>query len=167
MSSRLKRGMIGGFTAVAMLAIGFVGGWEGKRNQAYRDIVGVPTVCFGETRGVKMGDKYTDEECEVMLGQGLTEFEAGMRKCILRPDRIPDKSYVSFLSLSYNIGLGAFCRSTVLRRINSGDLIGACNGITVWNRAGGKVVRGLVNRRAAEKKLCLEGVKEGKISVVR
>lgn len=160
--SRLRKGLVGGFTAVGILAIGFVGGWEGKRNVAYRDIVGVPTVCFGETRGVKMGDRYTDEECKTMLGDGLVEFETEMRKCLLKPDSIPDKSYVAFLSLSYNIGNRAFCRSTIVRRLNAGDLVGACKGLPVWNKAGGKVVRGLVNRRAEEMKLCLEGAKEGK-----
>lgn len=167
MATRLKKGMIGGLTAVGILAVGFVGGWEGKRNTAYLDIVGVPTVCFGETRGVKLGDKYTDEQCKAMLGEGLVEFEQGMRKCLVRPDTIPDKSYAMFLSLTYNIGQGAFCRSTIARRLNSGDIRGACDGLLAWNKAGGKVVQGLVNRRKAEHKLCLEGVKEGTISVVR
>lgn len=157
--SRLKKAGIG-LTTAGALAVAFVGGWEGLRLKAYIPIPGdVPTVCFGETRGVKMGDQYTPEQCRVMLGDGLAKFEAGIRKCLVAPDNIPDKPYVAFLSLSYNIGQKAFCGSTVARRANSGDLRGACEAITAWNKAGGRVVQGLVNRRAAERKMCLEGVK--------
>ncbi|WP_414832178.1 lysozyme [Afifella sp. YEN Y35] len=157
-SSRLKKGIFGTVTALGILAVGFVGGWEGKRNVAYRDIVGVPTICFGETRGVKMGDTATDAECATMLGDGLVEFEAGMRSCLRDPDAIPDESYVAFLSAAYNIGQRAFCRSSMARRWNAGDLRGACDALLMWNKAGGRVIRGLVNRRKAERELCLEGL---------
>lgn len=150
--SRLKKS--GALTAAA---VALVGAWEGVRTVAYRDIVGIPTVCFGETRGVKMGDRYTMDECRAMLGDALVEFETGMRACLKAPDAIPEKPYVAFLSLSYNIGTGAFCGSTVARRANEGDIKGACNAIPAWNRAGGKVVKGLVNRRAEEQRICLEG----------
>lgn len=150
--SRLKKS--GALTAAA---VALVGAWEGLRTVAYRDPIGIPTVCFGETRGVKMGDRYTVEECKAMLGDALIEFETGMRACLSNPDAIPAKSYVAFLSLSYNIGTRAFCGSTVARRANAGDIKGACNAIPAWNRAGGKVVKGLVNRRAEEQRICLEG----------
>lgn len=156
--SRLKKAGIG-FTVAGSLAIGLIGGFEGLRTKAYRDNLayGIPTVCFGETRGVKMGDSYTVEECRAMLGDGLVEFEAGMRKCLKSPDAIPDNAYVAFLSLAYNIGTGAFCKSTLVRKLNAGDVRGACNELSKWTRAGGKQVKGLVNRRAAERELCLRG----------
>lgn len=153
MNSRLKKS-----GALMAAAVAIVGAWEGLRTVAYRDVVGIPTVCYGETRGVKMGDRYTVDECKAMLGDGLAEFEQGMRKCLAAPDRIPAKSYVAFLSLSYNIGTGAFCRSTVARRANAGDVRGACDAILMWDKAGGKRVQGLVNRRADERRICLEGV---------
>lgn len=156
MASRLRKAGYG-LTVVGALAVGFVGGKEGVSTKAYKDIVGVPTICFGETRGVKMGDTATMEECKVMLGDALVEFEGNMRACLKNPDMIPDKPYVAFLSLSYNIGSRAFCGSTVARRANAGDLKGACNAIPAWNRAGGRVVRGLVVRRAEEQRMCLEG----------
>lgn len=156
-NTRLRK-VGGAFTIAGLLAVGLVGAWEGLRTVAYKDIVGVPTVCFGETRGVEMGDEYTVEECQVMLGDGLMEFEVGIRNCLTNPDAIPEESYVAFLSLSYNIGTGGFCRSTVARRANAGDIAGACEAIEMWNRAGGRVVQGLVNRRADEKRLCLEGL---------
>lgn len=156
MASRLAKG-----SGALAAAIALVGAWEGVRTVAYKDIVGVPTVCFGETRGVKMGDRYTMEECRTMLGDGLVEFEAGMRKCLVRPEAVPEKAYVAFLSLSYNIGTGAFCKSTVARKANAGDIKGACEAISAWNKAGGRVVKGLVNRRADERRICLSGLAKG------
>lgn len=153
-NSRLKKG-----SAALAAAIALIGTWEGVRTVAYKDIVGVPTVCFGETRGVKMGDRYTMEECRAMLGDGIVEFEAGMRKCLTNPDTVPEKTYVSFLSVSYNIGIGAFCKSTIARKANAGDYRGACDALLAWNKAGGRVVQGLVNRRADERRICLSGLK--------
>jgi lysozyme len=153
--SRLKKA--GAITAAGALAIGLIGGFEGLRLRSYPDIVHVWTVCYGETRGVKPGMKFTKKECDAKLAIALAEFETGMRACLKQPDAIPDKPYVAFLSLSYNIGTSAFCGSTVARRANAGDIRGACNAIPAWNKAGGRVSKGLVNRRAAERKLCLEG----------
>ena len=152
--SRLKRG-----SAIAAAGIALVGAWEGLRTVAYRDVVGVPTVCYGETRGVKMGDRYSKAECDTMLGAGLKDFEKGMRRCLKSPDKIPDKTYVAFLSFSYNVGIGAFCRSTLVRKANSGDLRGACKELLKWVNAGGKRIRGLVNRRKDELRICLSGLR--------
>lgn len=152
--SRLKKS-----AGLMAAAVALVGAWEGLRLVAYRDVVGVPTVCFGETRGVKMGDRYTAEQCREMLGDALAEFETGMRRCLTAPDAIPPKPYVTFLSLSYNIGTGAFCRSTLVRKANQGDIRGACDEILKWNRAGGRVLKGLTNRRKEEHRICLDGLK--------
>lgn len=152
MKGRLQKG-----AAVFAVLVAFVAGWEGLRTSAYLDVVSVPTICFGETRGVKMGDTATVAQCKEMLGDGLIEFAAGVDRCLTY--RVPDKSYAAFVSLAYNIGTGAFCRSTLVRKANAGDIVGACNELPKWNRAGGKVVRGLSNRRAAERELCLEGAR--------
>lgn len=129
------------------------------KTEAYLDIVGVPTVCYGETCGVRLGQSYTRAECQTMLVEGLVDFETCMRRCLTAPDSIPDGAYVAFLSLSYNVGSGAFCGSTLVRKANAGDLAGACRELPRWNRAGGHVVRGLTNRRAAEMKICLESLR--------
>lgn len=157
MYTRLKQTGVG-LTVAGSLAVGIIGGYEGLRTKAYLDSVNIATVCFGETRGVKLGDQYTVEECKVMFGDALAEFEQGMRKCLRTPDAIPDKSYVAFLSLAYNIGTGAFCRSSIPSKLNRGDIRAACNTLPAFNKAGGRVLKGLVNRRAAERKLCLQGV---------
>lgn len=145
-------------TAVGVLAVATVGAYEGLRTKAYRDIVGVPTICFGETRGVKMGDRATVDECKAMLADRLVEFETGIAKCVKNWNSVPDVPAVQFLSLGYNVGLGAFCGSTLVKKLNRGDIRGACNELPRWNRAGGKVVRGLVIRRAQEQKDCLRGL---------
>lgn len=147
--SRLKKSA----TLLAFLTL-LVGGFEGLRTAAYLDPVGIPTICFGETRGVKMGDRKTKAECEAMLGSRLIEFERETFKCVVRPNEIPDPAYVAFLSLSYNIGSGAFCKSTLVRKLNSGDLRGACLQILKWDKAKGIRLPGLVKRRQAEFELC-------------
>ncbi|MAA99981.1 MAG: hypothetical protein CMN87_14590 [Stappia sp.] len=162
MRTRLK--IAGALSAFGIAAAGLIGGFEGLRTTAYLDPVGIPTVCYGETRGVKLGDRHTAEECQAMLGDALIEFEQDMRACLDRPDEIPDGPYTAFLSLSYNIGAGAFCRSTLVRLANAGDLRGACNQLPRWNRAGGRVLKGLVNRRAKEREICLAGL-DGPVTV--
>lgn len=154
MASKLAKG-----GAVAAAAIALVGAWEGLRTVAYRDVVGIPTVCFGETRGVKMGDRYTVEQCKVMLGDRLVEFETGIRRCMAEPDKVPDSVYVASISLAYNIGQRGFCRSTVVRRINAENYKGACDAFLMWVKAGGRTIKGLVNRRKAEREYCLQDLK--------
>lgn len=158
MSNSRLVGAAGALTAAGLLAVAVVGHHEGVRTVAYRDAVGVPTVCFGETRGVKMGDRHSLDECKLMLKDGLVEFETGVRKCLNHPDNIPDKTYVALISFSWNVGTGAFCRSSVARRVNAWDLRGACEALMNWTRAGGRVLPGLVKRRREERALCLEGL---------
>lgn len=149
--SRLKKG-----GAILAAAIALVGSWEGLKTAAYYDPVGIPTICFGETRGVEMGDTATVAECKTMLGNRLIEFSTGLDKCLVVP--VPDKTYVAFLSWTYNVGLGAACGSTLMRKANAEDLLGACDELPRWNRAGGIPWPGLTNRRNAERDLCRAGV---------
>ena len=156
--SRLRKAGIG-VTAAGALAIATVGAFEGLRLTAYQDVVGVWTACYGETRGMRAGLRFTPAQCDQMLSDRLVEFESGMRACLSRPDSLPDKTYVAFLSLAYNIGTGAFCRSSVVRKANAGDLKGACAALTAFNKAGGRIVPGLTRRRQQEQALCLAGVR--------
>jgi len=153
MASRLKK------SAAAMAAaVALIGGYEGLRLYSYQDVIGVWTACYGETRGIKPGMTFTKAECDAQFAKGLVEFETGMRACLKQPDGIPIRPYIAFLSLSYNIGLGAFCQSSVARYANAGDLRAACNRIPAFNKAGGRVVKGLVTRRGDEQKYCLSGL---------
>jgi len=155
-----KAGVAVTITAAGLLAISQIGGFEGLRLLAYRDVVGVWTACYGETKGIKPGMRFTKDECNVMFIGGLARHESGMRSCLLEPDKLPDKTYVSFLSLTYNIGVGGFCKSSVARDANAGKLYRACDDLLRFNKAGGRTVQGLVTRRNMERKLCIEGLKD-------
>jgi len=145
--------------AFAAAAIALIGGFEGLRLNSYPDVIGVWTACYGETKGIRKGMRFTKPECDKMFAGRLAEFETKMQACIKNPDMIPDKPYLAFLSLSYNIGTGAFCKpSTVVNKINAGDLKGACNAIALYDKAGGHVVQGLKNRRKKEVAFCLSGL---------
>ena len=149
--SRLRKG-----TAAGVLAVAVVSGFEGYRSNAYLDSVNVPTICFGETRGVRLGDHRTRAECEAMFVERLNGFATKVESCIRQP--MPDKVEGAFVSLAYNIGEGAFCGSSVARLYNAGEGRAACDAIMRFNRAGGHVLSGLTNRRKRERALCLEGL---------
>lgn len=149
----IDRTTVAALSALALaIAAPFIAGWEGKSNDPYRDIVGVQTVCYGETN-VSMRH-YSNAECTEMLNDSVAEYRDEVLRCtpVLQGHPI---QLAAATSLAYNIGTGAYCRSTVARRFNSGDFKGACEGFKAWNRAGGRVIPGLVNRRNAEYGLCV------------
>ena len=150
------KGIIAGSVALMASATGLVQYWEGRELRAYQDIVGVWTICDGETNGVRPGDVATPAECDSMLARNLRSYEAGLDQCLTYP--VPGEAKVALLSWTYNVGVGAACASTLVRKANAGDLVGACNELPRWNRAGGRVVTGLSNRRAAEQELCLGAI---------
>ncbi|MBI1689512.1 lysozyme [Methylorubrum sp. DB1722] len=151
--SRLKRS-----AAAAALCTSLVGGFEGLRTAAYPDpATGREpwTVCYGETAGVKRGDVYTVAQCKEMLAKSLEGYALRMEACVTRP--MADETYAAFLSLSYNIGSGGFCKSSVVRLWNAGETRAACDAMLKFNRAAGVVMPGLTRRRTQERALCLKG----------
>lgn len=148
--------------AAAAIVTPFVSGWESGGKQyltPYRDIVGVWTQCDGETLGVTASSpKETPEGCAIKLDKRLAGFAQGALACT--PSlRGHDEQWAAVTSLSYNIGSAAYCRSTVDRRFDAGDRRGACDAFLMWDKAGGRAVAGLTNRRRAERGLCLKGIK--------
>ncbi len=144
---------VAGAAAIGMVAI--VGGFEGKRNDPYLDIVKVPTVCYGETN-VPMR-RYSDAECADMLAGSLADYAQAVL------DRNPelrghDAQLLAASSLAYNIGPAAYRRSTVAKRFSAGDWRGACDAFMRWNTAGGRPVAGLTARRTKERAICLRGL---------
>jgi lysozyme len=140
------------------IAITFVAGWEGLYTKAYRDPIGVVTICYGITnhdRPVRMGDTYTAAECKQMLGDDLMKYMAQTRKCIPKIDTFPPNRQAALVSFTYNVGQGNLCKSSVARHLNAGRVKQGCDALLLYNKAGGRVLRGLTNRRAAEHKLCL------------
>jgi lysozyme len=142
----------------AALAVSLIGGFEGLRTTAYLDSVKIPTVCYGETKGIHLGMKFTKDQCDAMFVSRLDEFATKVEACVKRP--MSDKTLVAFTSLSYNIGSAGFCNSSVVREYNKGNAKLACNKMEAFNKAGGRVLLGLVRRRSAESALCLEGINE-------
>lgn len=131
-------------------------GFEGVRTVAYYDPVGIPTVCMGETRGVKIGDTYTLEQCRAMATARVAEFAAGVEADLQVP--VSDKTFASFVSFSYNLGLGVF-KNRIATLANAGNIAGACNKMGEYIYAHGLKLPGLVRRRQEEVALCLDGLK--------
>lgn len=148
-------------TAFLEVAVAFIGRWEGLRLEAYLDIVGVPTVCYGETKDVQLGQSHTKAECDAMFSAEIISYRDRLRPAFTPQtiaNRLPLARDVAFTSLAYNVGVAGTAKSTAVRRLNGGNIAGACTALGWWNKAGGRVVRGLVNRRTEETELCMRGV---------
>lgn len=153
-----KLAALGLSSAIVLAGAGIVAHFEGKSNGSYPDPVGIWTICYGETKGVRQGDYKTDEECLDSLAEELTDHHKKMMLHIKTP--ISVKEEAAYLSFTYNVGVGAFSKSTLLKKLNKGDRLGACEQLLRWNKAGGKVLNGLTKRRQTERDLCVEGVNE-------
>ena len=135
------------------ICVACVAGEEGLRTVAYKDPVGIPTICFGETKGVKIGDQKTIDECHAMLGDRVLEFGRGVDACINHP--LPPNRKAAYTSTAYNIGIDGFCKSSMARKENAGDIQGACDSLRLYVYAKGIKLPGLVKRREQERALCL------------
>lgn len=140
------------------LAIPYVAKWEGLRLKAYQDVIGVWTICSGTTRGVKKGDIKTKAQCAALLRAEIGEYRQGLHKAFTKQTittRLPIYRDVAFTSWTINIGIGAASRSTAVKRLNGGNIKGACQAMTWFNKAGGKIWVGLQNRRTEDEQWCL------------
>lgn len=153
----------GSAAVAAMVAIAapFLAVWEGKVNQPYFDIVGVKTVCYGETEKVE-SRRYSDEECGALLRARIPDYAAPVAKLAPGIEASPYE-WAAHTSLAYNIGVAAYSRSSIVREFNKGNRVEACRRFRLYDKAGGKVVRGLQFRRQGEGarigeyELCLVG----------
>jgi lysozyme len=151
-------GAIGGAAMAA--AVTLVANWEGLYTDPYKDIVGVWTVCFGETAADNVAMRhYSADECKAMLPKSLVKYDDGIRTCLTRD--IPNSMRIAFLSAAYNIGVKAFCGSSMARLANAGELERACDALLNWDRAGGRVIKGLHNRREDERRVCRRDLNKG------
>jgi lysozyme len=147
---------------VSALALAGIAAHEGYRPRAYDDGVGVQTVGFGSTRvegmKVRRGDHLPAERAVIVLAQDADRIGREIAACI-GPVPLTQNEFDAYTSLAYNIGSGAFCRSTLVGRLRQAppDYVGACEEIRRWNRAGGVVLPGLQKRRAEEFRACLGG----------
>lgn len=133
-------------------ALSLIRRWEGCSLEAYPDPgTGKDpiTIGWGSTGpGIVMGLKWTPKQADDRLASDVRKFLVGVQHALHRP--ATDKQLGAMTSLAYNIGLGAFRDSTLLRKFNAGDIAGAEAQFHRWNRAGGRIMKGLSNRRADE-----------------
>jgi len=146
----LKTKVAGGVMAAA---VALVATWEGRSLVAYVDPVGIPTICEGYTHGVKLGDVATPAQCDELTRQEVSQALAVVDASVA--DMLPGGTRVALASFVYNVGAGAYQRSTLLRKLRTGDIKGACRELPRWSYAGGKKLRGLERRRNAEMQICL------------
>jgi lysozyme len=146
---RLAGGIAAGVVAIAVPLVSF---YEGTIFKGYRDPIGIVTACTGHTKTAVMGKNYTPAECEQLLAEDLFEHDAAIDKCIHVP--MTDYQHAAFLSFAFNVGSGAFCKSTMNKKLNAGDYAGACAELSRWTYAGGRELPGLVRRRATERATC-------------
>jgi len=153
-----RRGLVALVGAVAATALlSFTPAFEGTKLSTYRDMGGVLTYCTGATENAAWGKTYTPAQCRAQLDRDLERHAAGIAMCIPLA-RLTDGQKVAFVDVAYNIGVSGFCGSSMARRTNARDMVGACNALLMWNKVGGKEVRGLTRRRQAERELCLKGL---------
>ncbi|MDN7433724.1 lysozyme [Burkholderia multivorans] len=155
-------GVVG--AAAAALLFSMVPKFEGLELVARPDPIGIITACYGDTKNVRADQRFTPAECRARLEQRLIEHAEPVLKCtpVLKGHTYQLAAAVSF---AYNVGAGAYCGSTTAKRFNAGDWKGACramnesdSGKQQWVTAGGRVLPGLVKRRAEERALCERGL---------
>jgi len=147
---------------ISKAAIDLIKEFEGFRAEAYQDPVGIWTIGYGTTAAAgvgivpRAGMTITEAQAEEYLMRAVVKFADQIRPVVTQSAN--ENEFGAMVSLAYNIGPGAFKGSTVLRKFNTGNKIEAANAFLMWNKAGGKVLRGLERRRAAERALFLTPV---------
>lgn len=129
---------------------------EGFKPEAYIPVKGdVATIGFGTTDNVKLGDKITVERALINLLNDTNKFESAVKECADVP--LTPYEYNAYVSLIYNIGSNAFCKSTLVKKLKLYDYEGACKEILRWDKFQGKPLPGLTKRRQEEYKVCING----------
>lgn len=129
--------------------------FEGLRLKSYRCPANILTCGYGHTGSdVKENMVITQEQADKWLKQDLIKFENGVKSCV--KVSLNENQFSALVSFAYNCGIGALQQSTLLKKLNAKDYIGASNEFLKWNKAGGKVLAGLTRRRNAERDLFLK-----------
>ena len=132
---------------------------EGFRAEAYVCPAGVVTIGYGTTtingNSVTLGTKITTDEADQFLEEDLKTFEDAVNNLVRA--NLNQNQFDALVSFVYNVGVGNFKKSTLLKKLNAGDYSNASSEFLKWNRGGGKVLKGLSNRRKAEQQLFLKG----------
>lgn len=144
--------------AISGACLAFIATHEGFVDHTYDDAVGVKTIGYGHTGAdVKPGQTITRQEAQELLVKDAQKHWDGIKKYIKVP--ISQNEADAYTSFAYNFGVNKFRKSTLLKKLNAGDHKGACKQLLRWNHAGGQVLKGLTDRRKAEYKICMKGLK--------
>ncbi|RNM07715.1 lysozyme [Dickeya undicola] len=132
--------------------------FEGRRLTAYQDSVGVWTIGYGWTQAVdgkpvRRGMQIDLPTAERLLRCGVVQYEQAVNQLV--KVKLTQGQFDALVSFTYNLGIRSLSTSTLLKKLNAGDIAGAADEFQKWNRAGGKILAGLVARRAAERELFL------------
>ena len=157
-----------GIAAALAIATPFVAKHEGFSPSAYKDPIGKPTICYGHTAGVVIGQVKSKAECDLLLALDLDEAFQALDRHVKVP--LKNETRVALSSFIFNVGTGGFAASTALKRINVGNIRGGCEALAtkIFDKYGicrgygcgwsdGKMLKGLQTRRIAERELCLKG----------
>jgi lysozyme len=158
MSNTLRNRLIaaagGGAMLIATVFLGGKDGVEGRIYEPYKDVAGVWTVCDGHTGSdIVKGKKYTDRECDRLMWNDLQPVKKAVDSMVKVP--LGEYPRAALYGFTYNVGTSAFSKSTLLKKLNAGDQVGACEELRRWVYAGGMKWKGLMNRRDMERSLCL------------
>lgn len=140
--------------AISASGLAAVTHFEGVVYHAYLDIAGIPTICVGSTEGVKMGMRASKAECERRLRTDMNYAEHFVKKCTTAP--ITQHQYDALASFVFNVGGPAYCKSTLVKKLNALDYAGAAAQFPRWSYAAGKYSSGLYTRRLAEQVVFLK-----------
>ncbi|XBS71143.1 lysozyme [Acerihabitans sp. KWT182] len=160
MSPALRKSIIaalsGGAMTIAVALLGGPNGLEGRQYLPYQDVAGIWTVCDGHTGpDIIKGRRYTDAECDALLAKDLAPVKKAVDTAVKVP--IKDTTRAALYSFTYNVGATAFRHSSLLRKLNAGDTLGACQALRQWIYAGNRVWKGLETRREIETDVCTWG----------
>jgi lysozyme len=125
--------------------------FEGCRLQAYPDSVGVPTIGYGHTHGVALGMTCTQDQAEQWLQQDIQVAAQAVNRMVTVTLTQPE--FDALVDFTFNLGTGSLQHSTLLRLLNAGDYKGAAAEFDKWDKAGGKVMAGLLRRRQSEEQM--------------
>jgi lysozyme len=155
-----QRAAVAGVAAVLAasgLAVPLIAKWEGVEERGYLDPVKIPTACVGHTATAVVGKIYSPRACMDLLARDTIDHGLKIDPCIKVP--ISTETRAALTSFAFNVGAQAFCTSTLARKLNAGDLRGACAELSKWVYAGGKKLPGLVRRREEERAYCERGLR--------
>lgn len=148
--------------AAVVIVTAFLMAWEGFAPVAVHERVDparVVTYCYGRTNyddpTVRVGERFTKEQCDKFLAEDMPRYTKPLRSCLRGWDAMGPHRQAAFITAAYNLGSGTVCKSLMAKKLNAGDVRGACDAFMRYVYANGRKLKGLVNRRAAERANCL------------